>query len=109
VQSFTARMPLLTATNAFRLLRRRWSSPLDTVFVPPVVPISLSSKFGTVMQTGPLECQNFEYSFPLLECSGNIFLGQNILRQSYDNAKVTIDLRLTSNLQNILRRTQGFS
>ena len=34
---------------------------------------------------------------------------QNILRQSYDNAKVTIDLRRTSNLQNILRRAQGFS
>jgi len=33
----------------------------------------------------------------------------NILRQSYDNAKVTIDLRRTSNLQNILRRAQGFS
>ena len=32
-----------------------------------------------------------------------------ILRLSYDNAKVTIDLRQTSNLQNILRRTQGFS
>ena len=27
----------------------------------------------------------------------------------YDNAKVAIDLRLTSNLQNILRMTQGFS
>jgi len=34
---------------------------------------------------------------------------QNILRQSYDNAKVTINLQRTSNLQNILRRTQGFS
>jgi len=34
---------------------------------------------------------------------------QNILRQSYDNAKVTIDLRRTSDLQNILRVTQGFS
>jgi len=33
---------------------------------------------------------------------------QNILRQSYDNAKVTIDLRWMSNLQNILRRTHGF-
>jgi len=32
-----------------------------------------------------------------------------ILRLSYDNAKVTIDLRRTSNLQNILRRVQGFS
>ena len=32
-----------------------------------------------------------------------------ILRLSYDNAKVTIDLRLTSKVQNILRRTQGFS
>jgi len=32
-----------------------------------------------------------------------------ILRLSYDNAKVTIDLRQTSNLQNILRRAQGFS
>ena len=32
-----------------------------------------------------------------------------ILRLSYDNAKVTIDLRRTSNLQNVLRRTQGFS
>jgi len=32
-----------------------------------------------------------------------------ILRLSYDNAKVTIDLRRTSDLQNILRRTQGFS
>jgi len=30
-----------------------------------------------------------------------------ILRLSYDNAKVTIDLRRTSNLQNILRRPQG--
>ena len=28
---------------------------------------------------------------------------------SYDNAKVTIDLWQTSNLQNILRRTRGFS
>ena len=32
-----------------------------------------------------------------------------ILRLSYDNAKVTIDSRRTSNLQNILRRAQGFS
>jgi len=35
-----------------------------------------------------------------------------ILRLSYDNAKVTIDLRVirrTSNLQNVLRRAQGFS
>jgi len=32
-----------------------------------------------------------------------------ILRLSYDNAKVTIDLRQTSHSQNILRRTQGFS
>jgi len=28
---------------------------------------------------------------------------QNILRQSYDNAEVTIDLRQTSNLQNIIQ------
>jgi len=32
-----------------------------------------------------------------------------ILRLSYNNSKVTIDLWRTSNLQNILRRTQGFS
>ena len=32
-----------------------------------------------------------------------------VLRLSYDNAKVTIDLRRTSNLQNVLRRTRGFS
>ena len=32
-----------------------------------------------------------------------------ILRLSYDNAKVTIDLRRTSNLQNIIRRAQGYS
>jgi len=32
-----------------------------------------------------------------------------ILRLSYDNAKVMIDLRRTSSLQNILRREQGFS
>jgi len=32
-----------------------------------------------------------------------------ILRLSYDSAKVTIDLRRTSNLQNILQRAQGFS
>jgi len=32
-----------------------------------------------------------------------------VLQLSYDNAKVTIELRRTSNLQNILRRTQGFS
>ena len=31
-----------------------------------------------------------------------------VLRLSYDNVKVTIDLRRTSNLQNILRRAQGF-
>jgi len=31
-----------------------------------------------------------------------------IFRLSYGNAKVTIDLRRTSNLQNILRRAQGF-
>ena len=34
---------------------------------------------------------------------------QNILRQSYDNAKITIDLPGTSNLQDILQRTQDFS
>jgi len=32
-----------------------------------------------------------------------------ILRLSYDNAKVTIDLRRTSNLQNIVRRAQGLA
>ena len=32
-----------------------------------------------------------------------------MLRLSYDNVKVTIDLRRTSNLLNILRRAQGFS
>jgi len=33
---------------------------------------------------------------------------QNIVRQSYDDAEVTIDLeRRTSNLHNILHRTQG--
>ena len=32
-----------------------------------------------------------------------------ILRLSYDNGKVSIDLRRTSNIQNIPRRTQGFS
>ena len=31
-----------------------------------------------------------------------------ILRLSYDNAEVTIDLPQSSNLQNILRRAQGF-
>ena len=31
------------------------------------------------------------------------------IRLSYDNAKVTIDLRQTPNLRNILRRTRGFS
>ena len=34
---------------------------------------------------------------------------QNILRQSYDNAIVTIDLQQMTKLQNILRRMQGFS
>jgi len=32
-----------------------------------------------------------------------------ILQLSYDNDNVTIDLRRTSKVQNILRRTQGFS
>ena len=32
-----------------------------------------------------------------------------ILRLSYDSAKVTINLRWTSNLRNILQRAQGFS
>jgi len=31
-----------------------------------------------------------------------------LLHQSYDNAKVTIELQWTSNLPNILRRMQGF-
>ena len=31
-----------------------------------------------------------------------------ILRLSYNNAEVTIDLRRSSNLQTILRRTKGF-
>jgi len=34
---------------------------------------------------------------------------QNILRQSYDNAKVTINLRRMSNLQNILQWMESFS
>ena len=34
---------------------------------------------------------------------------QNILRQSYDNATVTTDLRQSFNLQNIPQRAQGFS
>ena len=34
---------------------------------------------------------------------------QNILRQSYDNAKVMINLRSTLNLPNVLQRTQGFA
>ena len=34
---------------------------------------------------------------------------QNILRQSYDNAIVTIDLQRITKLQNILRRMQGLS
>jgi len=34
---------------------------------------------------------------------------QLILLQSYDNAKVMIDLRRMFNLQNILQRTKGFS
>ena len=44
----------------------------------------------------------------ILKTKSDIIQGpdlQNILRQSYDNAKVTVDLRWTSNLQNILRRT----
>ena len=32
----------------------------------------------------------------------------NILRQSYDNAKVTIDLRRTSNVQNTYKRRKAF-
>jgi len=32
-----------------------------------------------------------------------------ILRLSYDNAEVTIDLRRTCNLQNILQRMESFS
>jgi len=32
-----------------------------------------------------------------------------IYKTCYDNAKVTIDLQRTPNLQNILRRVQGFS
>jgi len=32
-----------------------------------------------------------------------------ICKTCYDNAKVTIDLQRTPNLQNILRRVQGFS
>ena len=40
---------------------------------------------------------------------GTIYkIPSTVLRLSYDNAKVAIDLRRTSNLLNILRRMQGF-
>jgi len=52
-------------------------------------------------------CYQWSAGFPSLPNLGPDL--QNILRQSYDNAEVTTDLRLTSNLQNILRRMHGFS
>ena len=72
---------------------------------------------GTVgkVQAAPSSGQNFfSNNFPVTaktRTSGARFTKYRttILRLSYDNAKVTIDLRRTSNLQNIPRRAQGFS
>jgi len=41
MQSFTARMPLLTATSAFRLARRRWSSPQHSTVLSTTFPWAL--------------------------------------------------------------------
>ena len=38
MQSFTARMPLLAATSAFRLARRRWSSPQHSTVLSTTFP-----------------------------------------------------------------------
>ena len=42
------------------------------------------------------------------DTAGNNIWGP-IYKISYDNAKVTIDLRRTTNLQNILQWMEGFS
>jgi len=44
----------------------------------------------------------------VLKVSVNNSMGL-IYKISYDNAEVMIDLRLMSNLQNVLQRTQGCS
>jgi len=70
-----------------------------------------------MLASRPTETEILAYRFELETKITGLNL-QNILRQSYDyltiilrisydNVKVTIDLRLTSNLQNILRRAQG--
>jgi len=55
----------------------------------------------SVDSVGPNDCY----------CSGARFTKyfRTILRLFYDNAKVTVDLRRTSKLPNILQRMQGFS
>ena len=54
-----------------------------------------------------VQCVSFLVRFLVISDLGPEL--ENILRQSYDNAKVTIDLRRTSILKSILRRTQRFS
>jgi len=60
----------------------------------------------------PIQLCNASYAYKICASrSGARFTKYHttILRLSYDNGKVTIDLRRTSNLQNILRKAQGFS
>ena len=72
---------------------------------------------AALLVTGARRCDHITpvlrqlHWLPVRQYSGARFTKYltTILRLSYDNANVTIDLRRTSNLQNILQRAQGFS
>jgi len=53
VQSFTARMPLLTATSAFGLGRRRWSSPHSAIYTVSVKKKGKGSPYSIVERRVP--------------------------------------------------------
>ena len=65
--------------------------------------------FVSMLQIDALRVENFWLNATERSAARFTKYLTTILRLSYDNAKVTIDLRPTSNLQNILRRAQGFS
>jgi len=90
--------------------------PMTRRVVAPAWHIDLPAQSSSHTPTN-LSCRNLRYFDLLWICSETSCTTRarftkyltTILRLSYDNTKVTIDLRQTSPSQNILRRTQGFS
>jgi len=70
VQSFAARMPLLTATSAFGIGRRIWSSHLNVIYIVSTPEqSSYDDCFISVNFFSALHVSNVSYISPLLCCA----------------------------------------